>query len=106
MTSFSWQGTAFPISSSEALFYPVKSESNFTGITDEKLGDLFNKANSELDPDKRIVIANKIDKVLAAYVPIIPIAPLPNVYAVKSGLVNYGAYQFETVDWTTVGWKK
>ena len=106
MTSFSWVGTAWPISSTEALFSPVDSESNFTGITDEKLSDLFDEANTELDADKRIVIANKIDKVLAAYVPIIPIAPLPNVYAVKSGLVNYGAAQFETVDWSIVGWKK
>ncbi len=106
LTSFSWVGTPWPISSSEALFSPVDSESNFTGITDEKLSALFDEANTELDADKRIVIANKIDTVLAAYVPIIPIAPLPNVYAVKSGLVNYGAAQFETVDWSIVGWKK
>ncbi|TFC85275.1 ABC transporter family substrate-binding protein [Cryobacterium sp. TMT1-21] len=106
MTSFSWVGTPWPISSSEALFSPVDSESNFTGITDKKLSALFDEANTELDADKRIVIANKIDKVLAAYVPIIPIAPLPNVYAVKTGLVNYGATQFETVDWSIVGWKK
>jgi peptide/nickel transport system substrate-binding protein len=106
MTSFSWVGTPWPISSSEALFSPVDSESNFTGITDKKLADLFDEANTERDADKRIVIANEIDKVLAAYVPIIPIAPLPNVYAVKSGLVNYGATQFETVDWSIVGWKK
>ncbi|MBC7441995.1 MAG: ABC transporter family substrate-binding protein [Ramlibacter sp.] len=106
MTSFSWVGTAWPISSSEALFSPVKSESNFTGITDKELAPLYKEANKELDADKRLVIANKIDKVLAAYVPIIPIAPLPNVYAVKTGLVNYGATQFETVDWTIVGWKK
>ena len=106
LTSFSWQGTPFPISSSESIFYPVDSGQNFTGITDESLGDLYKSANSELDPDARIVIANKIDKVLAAYVPIIPIAPLPNVYAVKSGLVNYGATQFETPDWTIIGWKK
>ncbi|TFC91023.1 MULTISPECIES: ABC transporter family substrate-binding protein [Cryobacterium] len=106
MTSFSWVGTPWPISSSEALFAPVDSESNFTGITDKKLADLFDEANTELDADKRIVIANEIDTVLAAYVPIIPLAPLPNVYAVKSGLVNYGATQFETVDWSVVGWKK
>ncbi|WP_104197524.1 ABC transporter family substrate-binding protein [Cryobacterium sp. M15] len=105
MTGFSWAGTAFPISSSEALFSPVGSESNFTGITDDSLTGLFDQANTELDPEKRLVIADKIDKVLAAYVPIIPIAPLPNVYAVKDGLVNYGATQFETVDWTLVGWK-
>ena len=96
MTSFSWVGTPWPISSSEALFSPVDSESNFTGITDEKLSALFDEANTELDTDKRIVIANEIDTVLAAYVPIIPIAPLPNVYAVKSGLVNHRATQWRT----------
>ena len=42
---------------------------------------------------------------LWSYVPIIPIAPLPNVYAVKQGLVNWGATQFETVDWTIVGFQ-
>ncbi|WP_120337643.1 ABC transporter family substrate-binding protein [Cryobacterium soli] len=104
MTSFSWQGTAFPISSTEALFSPVDSESNFTGITDDSLADLFDQANAELDPDARLKIADKIDKVLAAYVPIVPLAPLPNVYAVKAGLVNYGAKQFQSVDWTVVGW--
>lgn len=106
MTSFSWQGTAFPISSSEALFSPVDSESNFTGITDESLADLYDQANAELDPDARLKIADKIDKVLASYVPIVPLAPLPNVYAVKDGLVNYGAKQFQSVDWTVVGWAK
>ncbi|PXA70751.1 ABC transporter family substrate-binding protein [Cryobacterium arcticum] len=106
MTSFSWQGTAFPISSTEALFSPVDSESNFTGITDDSLEGLFDEANAELDPDARLKIADKIDKVLAAYVPIIPLAPLPNVYAVKDGLVNYGAKQFQSVDWTVVGWAK
>jgi peptide/nickel transport system substrate-binding protein len=106
MTSFSWQGTAFPISSSEALFSPVDSESNFTGITDESLEGLYDEVNAELDPDKRLEIADEIDKVLASYVPIVPLAPLPNVYAVKDGLVNYGAKQFQSVDWTVVGWAK
>ena len=27
-----------------------------------------------------------------------------DLYAVKDGLVNWGATQFETIDWTTVGW--
>lgn len=104
MVSFSWQGTPFPISSSEALFYPLDSEQNFTGTTDDRLGDLFDKVNAELDPDARLETAKEINKVIWEYVPMFPLAPLPNVYAVKSGLVNWGATQFETVDWTTVGW--
>lgn len=104
MVSFSWVGTAFPISSSEALYYPLDSESNFTGTTDESLGDLYDQVNAELDPDARVEIAKKINDVIWDYVPMFPIAPLPNVYAVKDGLVNWGATQFQTIDWTIVGW--
>ncbi|GEB95133.1 ABC transporter family substrate-binding protein [Microbacterium lacticum] len=108
MVSFSWQGTPFPISSRESLFYPLDSGQNYTGTTDEKLGDLWTKANTELDPDKRIEIAHEINDTIWSYVPMFPIAPLPNVWAVKQGLVNYGAAMFgySPVDWTVVGWKK
>lgn len=104
MVSFSWVGTAFPISSSEPIFYPLDSEQNFTGTTEESLGDLWDQANTELDPDARIEIANEINAAIWEYVPMFPIAPLPNVYAVTDGLVNWGATQFETIDWTLVGW--
>ncbi|WP_454118613.1 ABC transporter family substrate-binding protein [Microbacterium lacticum] len=108
MVSFAWQGTPFPISAAEAIFYPLDSGQNYTGTTDERLGDLWTKANAELDPDKRIEIANEINDTIWSYVPMFPIAPLPNVWAVKQGLVNYGAAMFgySPVDWTIVGWKK
>ena len=108
MVTFSWQGTPFPISSSEALFYPLDSGQNFTGTTDDKLGDLWTQANTELDPAKRIDIAKEINDTIWSYVPMFPIAPLPNVWAVKQGLVNYGAAMFgySPVDWTIVGWAK
>lgn len=103
MVTFSWRGTAYPISSSESLFSPVDSAQNYTGITDDRLAGLWEEANTELDPDARLQTAEEIDKVLWEYVPIIPIAPLPEVYAVSEGLVNWGARQFETIDWTIVG---
>ncbi len=105
MTGFAWSGTAFPVSSTESIFYPVKSGQNFTGITDEKLGDMWQKANAELDPAKRIAMAAEIDKAIFAYTPVIPLTPTPNTYAVTTGLVNYGAAQFQSIDWTKVGWK-
>lgn len=104
MVTFSWVGTAFPISSAEALFYPLDSESNFTGTTEESLGEMWDRANAELDPDARIEIANEISAAIWDYVPMFPIAPLPEVWAVQDGLVNYGATQFEKTDWTIVGW--
>ena len=103
MVTFSWVGTAYPISSTRSLFTPVDSEQNFTGIADERLAGLWEQANNELDPEARLEIAKEIDSVLWESVPIIPIAPLPNVWAVSEGLVNWGATQFETIDWTIVG---
>ncbi len=85
--------------------HSVDSEQNFTGIADDRLGPLWEQANNELDPAARLETAQEIDKVLWESVPIIPIAPLPNVWAVKQGLVNWGATQFETVDWTIVGFQ-
>lgn len=105
MVSFAWQGTPFPISSGESIFYPKDAGQNYTGLTDDKLGDLWKKANAELDPEKRLAIANEISKTIAAYVPVIPLTPSPITMGVKTGLVNYGSAQFETVDWTKVGWK-
>lgn len=105
MTGFAWSGTAFPIASSESIFYPADAGQNFSGVTDEKLGDMWAKANAELDPEKRLALANDIDKTIFAYTPVIPLTPTPNTYGVKKDLVNYGAAQFQSIDWTTVGFK-
>ena len=105
-TSFSWQGTGFPVSSTESLFYPAKAGQNFFGITDEKLGPLWDQANAELDPTKQHKIANEIDKTIFDFAPIITIATTPTIWAVQKGVVNIGASQFETPDYTQVGFKK
>lgn len=104
LTGFAWSGTAFPISSAESVFYPVNSGQNVSGVTDEKLGSMWAAANAELDPAKRLVLANDIDKAIFAYTPSIPLTPTPVTYGVKKGLVNYGAAQLQSVNWTAVGW--
>ncbi|MBC7594988.1 MAG: ABC transporter family substrate-binding protein, partial [Kineosporiaceae bacterium] len=106
MVTFSWEGAAFPVSTTQALFNPIDSGQNFTGITDDKLAGLWATANAELDPTKRTVLANAIDKELYSYVPLVPIAPIPEIFGVTKGLVNYGARQFEYPDYTKVGFKK
>jgi len=106
MATFTWEGGPFPITARQPLFYPVDSGQNFTGTTDPRLEDLWGKANSESDPDERIKIANEIDEVLFDYVPLVPIAPSPIIFAVGKGLVNYGASQFEYPDYTKVGFSK
>lgn len=105
MTGFAWSGTAYPIASTESIFYPVDAGQNFTGLTEEKLGDMWAAANAELDPAKRLKLAQDIDNAIFAYTPVIPLTPTPNTLGVKTGLVNYGAAQFESIDWTAVGFK-
>lgn len=104
--TFSWQGTLFPVASGESLYTPADSPQNYPGITDPKLADLWKKANSELDPDARVKIANEIDETIAAYMPSVPFYPSPQVVAVDGDVVNYGTATFASVDWTTVGFKK
>ena len=105
MTGFAWSGTPYPVASTESVFYPADAGQNFTGITDDKLGEMWAAANAELDPEKRIALANEIDKAIFAYTPVIPLTPTPNTFGVTNGLVNYGAAQFQSVDWTAVGFK-
>lgn len=106
MVTFSWQGNAFPVSTTQSLFNPIDSGQNFTGITSPALGGLWDKANAELDPAKQIALAQDIDKELYTYVPLVTIAPAPMILGVAEGLVNYGSAQFEHPDYTKVGYKK
>ncbi|MBN9612452.1 MAG: ABC transporter family substrate-binding protein, partial [Actinobacteria bacterium] len=73
--TFGWQGTLFPISTTEPLVYPAgkpgdEAGQNFSFITDDSLGDLFKKANAELDVDKRLAITSQINDTIAGFVPI------------------------------------
>lgn len=104
--TFSWQGTGFPISSTESLFFPVDSGQNYTGQGDASLGDLWTKANGELDPTKQLALANDIDKKIYELGAMVTIAPTPTIFAVKNGIANIGASQFQTPDYTQVGYTK
>jgi peptide/nickel transport system substrate-binding protein len=106
MTSFSWSGTPFPVSTSQPLFDPVKSGQNYTGISDPRLAPLWEKANAELDPAKQQAIVNEIDKVVFDYVPMVTLGTTPTIWAAERGLVNAGASQFQAPDYTQVGFKK
>jgi peptide/nickel transport system substrate-binding protein len=106
MTSFSWIGTPFPVSTTQSLFDPADAGQNYTGVTDPKLAGLWDEANAELDPVKQQKIANEIDKVIFDLGAIVTIATTPTIWAVEKGIVNIGAAQFESPDYTQVGFKK
>lgn len=102
-TYFAWRGTAFPITSTESLYYPADSPQNYPGITNDNLGAMWDKVNAELDVDKRLKDADAIDEELVQLFGTLPLFPEPYVWAVKDTLVNYGPAQFESVAWQNVG---
>ncbi|MDO4784585.1 MAG: ABC transporter family substrate-binding protein [Propionibacteriaceae bacterium] len=104
LVTFSWVGTAYPHSGIN-LFSPKESKQNFTGWGDEKVDKLGVEAYQEFDKEKRIKVTNDFSKALLNAFPIIPFYVTPKVMGLKKGLVNFGARQFESVDWTTVGFK-
>jgi peptide/nickel transport system substrate-binding protein len=111
MTTFGWGGTLFPISAAESLFSPAQKPGdengqNYSFITDPKLKTLFDSANSDLNPTHRLATAKEINKVIAAYAPMLPIAPYPNVTVIDKDVANYGPSTFSVTDWTQVGFTK
>ena len=102
--TFSWVGTAFPQTSAINTFYPVASQQDYTNLDqDAELAELAEKMKSELDPAERIKASNEFSKIVATGFHVIPFYATPIIVGVKQGLVNYGASQFETADWTEVG---
>lgn len=100
--TYSWIGTAQPESGIN-IFTPVDSEQNKTNYSDPKLADLAKTALSTLDDAERIKTLNEFSQVVATEYTLIPFYVTPEVWGVKKGVVNYGATQFETADWTAVG---
>lgn len=103
LVTFTWRGSAFPVAATEPLFFPVDSGQNFTGLRDDGLGAAWDKANAALDDAKRRKIVQSLDDRLLDEVPMVPIGVTPITVAVRNGVLNYGASQFEQPDWTRVG---
>ncbi|WP_432789158.1 ABC transporter family substrate-binding protein [Brevibacterium sp. K11IcPPYGO002] len=106
MATFTWEGTAFPISSGSNLFYPADSEQNFSKISSDDIGEKFKEATKTLDPAESKKLANEGDAAVLKLKPLIPIYPTPYVWGVRDDVVNLGPRQLETPDWTTIGFTK
>ncbi|MCW2829387.1 MAG: hypothetical protein JWP31_79 [Aeromicrobium sp.] len=103
LVTFVRRASAFPIRAAEPLFYPVDSPQNFTGLGADRLGKGWDATTGTLDDELRQRRIAKLDEWLFDDVPMVPLAVTPIVVAVRRGVVNYGAAQFEQPDWTRVG---
>ena len=106
-TVFSWLGTPFPVSSAQSLYVKPVGDSiqqNYSRVGTDQIDRLFNETVQQLDPAKAIVMANEIDKLLWAEVPSLPTYQRPDIWAVRKGLANIGAYGFASVTYEDIGW--
>src|SRR5699024_8192265 len=102
MVTFSWQGTAYPESSAANLVYPKDSGQNFTGYSDDRIGPVNEKLLAAFDEAERRELANEMSAIIAEMWTVIPFYATPNIVAIKEGVVNTGASQFESSDSTQV----
>jgi peptide/nickel transport system substrate-binding protein len=75
-------------------------------VGSDEIDALFDDATSELDPDKAIDIANKIDKLIWTEVHSLTSYQRPELYATKDTLANYGAFGFATTIYEDIGFTK
>jgi peptide/nickel transport system substrate-binding protein len=64
------------------------------------------QATQELDRSKAIELANRMDALLWQQVHSLTIYQRPDVWAVKKGLANMGAFGFADIVYQDIGWAK
>jgi len=109
LTVFSWIGTPFPISSSQSIYEQVQGEEiqqNYARVGSQEIDDLFAEATHELDPDKAIEDANKIDALIWDEVHSITLYQRPDIVGAKKELANYGALGFASARYQDIGFTK
>lgn len=96
----------FPISNSQASFAsPVKGNvgQNFSRIGTAEIDGDMNKAGADLDAKQYLVDVNAADAALWKLAVNLPLFQRPQIFATKANVANYGAFGFQSTDWTKVG---
>jgi peptide/nickel transport system substrate-binding protein len=112
MTVFSYIGDAFPVSDAVSIYItPIKkadgsldTQQNFSRVGSPDNDELFKKAVGELDDAKAADLANQVDGKLWEMVQNIPMYQRPDLWGVKKGLANFGAFAYADVVYEDIGW--
>ena len=113
-TVFSWIGTPFPISSSKSLYAKpvvgpkgeVAIQQNYARVGMDEIDQLYAQATQELDRQRAIALANRIDALIWQEVHSLTLYQRPEIWAAKSGLANHGAFGFAEIVYEDIGWAK
>jgi peptide/nickel transport system substrate-binding protein len=112
MTVFSYIGDAFPVSDAQSIYInPVKKadgtldvHQNKSRVGSPEIDELAKKAAAELDDAKAAEAGNQLDAKLWEMVQNIPMYQRPDLWGVKKGLANFGAFAYADVVYEDIGW--
>ena len=100
--AFSWIGTPYPFSSLKQI-YGTGSESNFAQLSLPEVDELAERVGAEIDPAKRIELANEASRIIWENVHTLPLYQRPELIATRRDLANYGAFGMSSIHWENVG---
>ena len=103
ITSFTWQGTPYPMMNIGQIY--GKGNSNFTGQSIKELNELIDKIAVEADHKKRVAMTNQADEIIWENVLNFPIYERMQLTAAPKKLANFGAvglasYRAEDIGFT------
>ncbi len=113
-TIFSWIGTPFPISAFRSLYAKPTAgpggelaiQQNYARVGSDEIDRLFAEATQELDRQRAIELANRIDALIWQEVHSLTLYQRPEMWVAKSRLANHGAFGFADIAYEDIGWAK
>jgi peptide/nickel transport system substrate-binding protein len=107
ITHFSWIGVPFPVSTKGSIYGTRgDTQQNWGGIGDETINNLFDQANQELDPNRKIQLANQLDQEIWRTGHSLPLYQRPDIRAVRNGIANFGAFGVSDPIYTDIGFTR
>ncbi len=111
VTSFTWQGTPYPMANITQLYgcgdnLAQNGGSNFTRVCVPEIMDLAEEVATTADHDKRLELANDVDEIIWENGMILPIYRRMEMTAVPTNLANFGAFGMSNVAPENIGFMK
>ncbi|MGP3926019.1 ABC transporter family substrate-binding protein [Streptomyces sp. 8N616] len=111
---WSWPASAYPATDARPIFAKPQPapdgslivEQNYTRVGTDHIDQLFDQAVTELDGAASRALVRRADARIWAAAGSIPLYQRPQMVAVRSNLVNVGAFAFATPRYEDIGFKK
>ncbi|TXS56741.1 ABC transporter family substrate-binding protein [Streptomyces sp. t39] len=111
---YSWPASAYPATDARPIYAKPKPasdgsllvEQNYTRVGSDYIDQLFDQAAGELDEDAARDLMRRADARIWAAAGSIPLYQRPELVAVRSSLVNVGAFGFKSPAHQHIGYKK